>query len=378
MAAAAPPTPRPRRRRWPVVLGVLVLLGLLLAWWIDRQLEPNRLAATVLDRAGNSLQLRFTFKGTPEYALKPEPRLLLPGLSVAGMDGKPFLTARRAEISLPWATITGGELVITRLQLEQPVVRIAVLQRWLASRPPTPFRLPTLTRGLQMHGATLIGEDFVVDRLTLELPHLRAGEPADLAARGRYTQGSTRLDATMQLHLDTPGLVSAYRLGVAGVLQRQPKPLAFKLDSRGKFASTDALLSLDADTLALSGDSPLPRIAGKAMLRSSKQLQFGFDGVLRDWPAVWPALPEPLRSQTSNLPVHLAYTGGKDLADPLSLRVDKAPTMLDASLRVPELRQWLSATDASPLPPIAGTLRTPVLVFDGVTLEGVYARFSAQ
>jgi hypothetical protein len=258
------------------------------------------------------------------------------------------------------------------------VVRIAVLQRWLASRPPTPFRLPTLTRGLQMHGATLIGEDFVVDRLTLELPHLRAGEPADLAARGRYTQGSTRLDATMQLHLDTPGLVSAYRLGVAGVLQRQPKPLSFKLDSRGRFASTDALLSLDADTLALSGDSPLPGIAGKAMLRSSKQLQFGFDGVLRDWPAVWPALPEPLRSQTSNLPVHLAYTGGKDLADPLSLRVDKAPTTLDASLRVPELRQWLSATDASPLPPIAGTLRTPVLVFDGVTLEGVEARVRAQ
>ena len=58
--------------------------------------------------------------------------------------------------------------------------------------------------------------------------------------------------------------------------------------------------------------------------------------------------------------------------------MDKAPTTLDASLRVPELRQWLSATDASPLPPIAGTLRTPVLVFDGVTLEGVEATVRAQ
>jgi hypothetical protein len=378
MPEAALPSPRPRRRRWPVVLGVLALAGLVLAWWVDRQLEPTRLAATVLERAGQSLQLRFAFNGTPEYALKPEPRLLLPGLSVAGPDGAPFLSAKRAEISLPWATITGGEPVITRLQLEQPVVRIAVLQRWLASRPATPFRLPTLTRGLQMHDATLIGNGFIVDRLMLELPHLRAGEPADLAAKARYTQGSTRLDANMQLHLDTPGLVSAYTLGLAGVLQRQPKPLAFKVDSRGRFASTDALLSVDADTFAMSGDSPLPRIAGKATLRSATDMRVSFDGVLRDWPAVWPALPEPLRSQASDLPVHLAYAGRKDFTDPLTLRVDKAPTTLDATLRLPELRAWLSATDASPLPPIAGTLRTPVLVFDGMKLEGVEARVRAQ
>jgi len=378
MPDAAPPSPRPRRRRWPVLLGAFALIGLALAWWVDRQLEPTRLSATVLDRAGKSLQLRFAFTGTPEYALKPEPRLLLPGLSVAGPDGAPFLTAKRAEISLPWATITGGEPVITRLQLEQPVVRIAVLQRWLASRPATPFRLPTLTRGLQLHDATLVGDGFVVDRLTLELPHLRAGEAADLVAKGRYTQGATRFDASMHLHLDTPGLVSAYRLGLAGVLQRQPKPLAFKFDSRGRFASTDALLSVDADTLALSGDSPLPRIGGKATLRSTKELRLAFDGVLHDWPAVWPALPEPLRSQTTNLPVRVAYAGRKDFTDAMTLHVDKPPTTLEASLRLPELRQWLSATEASPLPPITGILRTPVLVFEGATLEGVEARVRAQ
>jgi hypothetical protein len=93
---------------------------------------------------------------------------------------------------------------------------------------------------------------------------------------------------------------------------------------------------------------------------------------------VWPALPEPLRSQTTNLPVHLAYAGRKDFSDPMTLHVDKAPTTLEASLRLPELRQWLSATDASPLPPITGTLRTPVLVFDGMKLEGVEARVRAQ
>jgi hypothetical protein len=138
------------------------------------------------------------------------------------------------------------------------------------------------------------------------------------------------------------------------------------------------LFSIDADTLALAGDSPLPRLSGKATLRSARALQLGFTGLLRDWPAVWPKLPEPLASQTTNLPVTLGYAGRKDLSDPLSLRVDKPPTTLDATLRVPELRAWLATKSASPLPPIAGTLRTPVLAFDGMTLEGVEAEVRAQ
>ena len=371
-------TPRPRRRRWPVVLAVVAALALLAAWFVDRQLEPARLAATVLDRAGKSLQLRISFEGVPGYGLRPEPRLLLPGLRVAGLEGEVFLSAARAEISLPWATITGGEPVITRLQLEQPVLRLAGLQRWLAARPPTPFKLPTLTRGLQVRDGTLVGKGFTVRALSLALPHLRSGEPADLLASGRLKMGETRLGGQLQLHVDTPGPASAYRLGFAGTLQQPGKPLAFKADAAGRYASTDALFSLDADTLALAGDSPLPRLAGKATLRSAQALQLGFTGLLRDWPAVWPKLPEPLASQTTNLPVTLAYAGRKDLSDPLSLRVDKPPTTLDATLRVPELRAWLATKPASPLPPIVGTLRTPVLAFDGMTLEGVEAEVRAQ
>ena len=175
-----------RARRWLVVLGVLTLLGLVLAWWINRQLEPNRLAATALDRVGKSLQLRFGFSGTPEYALRPEPRLLLPGLTVAGLEGAPFLTAQRAEISLPWDTITGGEPVITRLQLDSPVLRIDGLQRWLASRPKVPFKLPTLTHGLAVHDGTILGAGFAVRALTLDLPRLKQGKAANISATGRY------------------------------------------------------------------------------------------------------------------------------------------------------------------------------------------------
>jgi hypothetical protein len=46
-----------RRRRWPWLLGgtaVLLLVGALL---VNAQLEPRRLAATVLGPAGKTLQL---------------------------------------------------------------------------------------------------------------------------------------------------------------------------------------------------------------------------------------------------------------------------------------------------------------------------------
>ena len=94
-----------RARRWLTVASVALALLLIGAWWVNRQLEPNRLTALVLDRAGKSLNLDLLFSGTPDYALKPEPRLLIPGLSVRGADGVEFLTATRAEISLPWSTI---------------------------------------------------------------------------------------------------------------------------------------------------------------------------------------------------------------------------------------------------------------------------------
>jgi hypothetical protein len=365
-----------RARRWLVVLGLLALLGLLLAWWIHRQLEPNRLAATVLGRAGKSLQLRFGFSGTPEYALRPEPRLLLPGLTVSGLEGEPFLTARRAEISLPWATITGGEPVITRLQLDAPVLRMDGLARWLASRPKQPFKIPTLTRGLQVNQGTVLGDGFALRNLDLQLPRLEQGEPADITAAGRYEQGTTRADVALHLSLASAGLASAYTLQASGTLPRAPKALAFKLATSGRYASTDALLSVDADSIDLQGDSPLPHLSGKASLRSSDRLRFAFDGLLRDWPAVWPSLPEPLASQTRDLPVHAAYAGRKDLSDAMTLRVAKGETSLEATLQVPALRTWFAASPASPLPPIAGTLRTPVMEFDGVRLDGVEATIS--
>ena len=178
-----------RARRWLKVAVVVLSLVIVLAWWVNRQLEPNRLTALVLDRAGKSLNLDIRFNGTPDYALRPEPRLLIPGLSVRGADGREFLSAVRAEISLPWSTIKGDAPVITRIELDHPRLDIAGLQRWLATRPKTPFEVPTLSDGIEVKAGTVIGDGFSIEALDATLPTLVADHAAELTARGRLVRG---------------------------------------------------------------------------------------------------------------------------------------------------------------------------------------------
>src|SRR3990167_4683771 len=95
----------PRKRRWPLYLAVVLALLVGAGLWVNYQLEPNRLARTVLSALGESQGLEISFEGEPSYVLRPEPRLVLPNV-VARQPGAaaPLLTAARVEVSLPWDT----------------------------------------------------------------------------------------------------------------------------------------------------------------------------------------------------------------------------------------------------------------------------------
>jgi hypothetical protein len=361
----------PRARRWLPILAVAIALIAVATWWVDRQLEPQRLTALVLDQAGRKLGLQLGFSGEPDYALKPEPRLLIPLFTVRGPDGKLFLSAQRAEISLPWSTIKGDAPVITRIELERPVLDVAGLQRWLATRPEEPFELPTFSRGIVVVDGTIQGDGFRISALHASLPQLKTGDATELKARGRFERGDTRLDFDSTTALATPGLRSAYSLNASGVLQRQPQALKFALDSTGSYDFGDAATTLVLDSLAVSGDAPIPGITGKGKLVVAQRLGMDLDAVLSKWPREWPALPEPLASEGGGLPLKLSYLGEKDLSGPVSLHVERRDTLLDAEMRVREVLDWIDGPPGSPLSPVFGTFRTPKLVFDGVELEGV-------
>jgi len=363
----------PRKRRWPFYLAVLAALLAFGAWWVDRQLEPTRLTATVLARAGAALGLELTIDGTPEYALRPEPRLVLPKLTVRQPGAAaPLLTAARAEISLPWDTLTGGgSLVITRIALQRPVLRLAALADWQATRPEAPFELPTLTNGLQVEGGSVIGGGWRVDALRLELPALREGSPADIAAEGVFTQAATTLDFGFTASLATAGLASDFEFAGKGRLRSDSLDVPCTLASDGRLDASGDSTQLAIAALTLASKSPVPDLDAKGQASFGEPTRIGLQGNIKQWPEAWPVLPAPMSASTSPLAYTVAYEGAGDFSAPVALTVARDETRFEGRFVVDEITGWLDAADAAPLPPLVGTLSTPSLEVSGATLEGV-------
>lgn len=363
----------PRKRRWPLFLAIAAVLLAVAAWWVDRQLEPTRLTATVLARAGTALGLEFTIDGTPEYALRPEPRLVLPKLTVRQPGAAaPLLTAVRAEVSLPWDTITGGgSLVITRIALEQPVLDLAALADWQATRPEAPFELPTLTDGLEVEGGSVIGSDWRVEKLRLALPELRDGGPARIAAAGVFSQAAATLDFDITANLGTAGLASDFGFAGEGQLRSEGLDVPWTLAADGRFDASGNATQLAIAALTLASKSPVPDLDAKGDASFGDISRIALQGTIRQWPEGWPVLPAPMSASTSPLAYKVSYQGAGDFSAPVALAVVRDQTRFEGRFVVADITGWLDASAATPLPPLVGTLSTPSLEISGATLEGV-------
>jgi hypothetical protein len=363
-----------RSRRWWIFLGVFAALALFGWWFVDRQLQPQRLTATVLTRLGDSLKLDIAFEGTPDYAFKPEPRLRVPNVVVTDpATGIVVLRAKRLEASLPWATIRGGDIVITRLELDEPALDVDGLQRWLAARPKAPFKLPTLTKGAAVADGTVVGNGWRLEDVDLDLPHLATGAPVDLDFALRVRRDTTDVRAKGQAHLDAAAAASAYRLAARLEMAHEPEPMEARVRSAGRYRLDDDGVALLAHSLDASTDAPLPSLAGEAWLDKHAQLALGFRGELAEWEKQWPALPPPVGAAKGPHPVVAVYRGKPDFSDPVRLGVAIGPARAQVAVRVREMLAWLDAPGASPLPPLTGTASVPELDFEGAVLKGVRA-----
>lgn len=362
-----------RKRRWPKILAAFAVLLLIGAWWVNRQLEPDRLTALVLSQAGESLGLELTIEGTPDYALRPEPRLVLPKLSARQPGAAtPLLHAERAEVSLPWDTLLGGgSLVITRLELERPVLDLAALAAWQATRPAAPFELPTFTAGLQVVDGTVLGEGWAVDMLGLDLPELRPGEPAAAKLSGLFERQTTFVMFEGELRVAKAGLASALEAELEGRVRDGELDVPYQLDWTGDFDMSGDDVLLGFRTLSLSSEPPVPSLTAQGTARFGDITELKFDGELPGWPADWPALPPPLAESTAPLAFGLVYAGPDDFDAPLGLTLVREQTRLESQLVLPEVLAWMDSESAGLLPPLVGTLETPSLVVAGATLEGV-------
>ncbi|MBP6597562.1 MAG: hypothetical protein KA196_08625 [Arenimonas sp.] len=371
-AATAKPA---RRRRWPWLLAVLAAVLAVAAWWVDRQLEPKRLTAQVLARTGSALGLELSIDGTPEYALRPEPRLLLPNLVVRQPGaGMPLLRAESAEVSLPWSTLRNpGNVVVTRVALVRPQLDMQALAQWQATRPAADdaTSLPTVTHGLKVSDGTVLAPTWALRGLELALPELRPGFPAALQASGRYQSDGLTLGFDASLALAQAGPASDYTLQASGRLEKGELDRPYTLAASGQFNAQGTTPSLQANMLTLRSESPLPALDAKGAVSSGDgAIGLSLGGRLLAWPADWPTLPAPLLAERG-VDFVIDYGGPADLSADAALQLSQDSTRVDAVLALPELQAWLADPAAGPLPPLQGKLQAPSLVVEGFTLEGV-------
>lgn len=361
------------RRIWIFLIsfGLILAIG---AWWVNKQLEPTRLTNTVLGKIGKELNLKFEFKGIPSYAMKPEPRLVLPNFKVINpANNKVFLSATRVEISLPWSTILGDTPHITRIEADDPVLDFPGLRTWQATRPATPFEVPTFTSGLKINNGKLIDAGYSITKINASLPHLENQEPITATVSGIFQQDKTKTSISFNgpLNIAKAGLNSEFTLESKGELNLGEKPLPYQIKTAGNFASLEKSFDINSKTLSWISESPLPNLQASLNLSIGDNLKLSSTGIIAQWPKDWPVLPAPLNKQTKNIPYQFNYSGKADFSDAISLKLSIEQSQLSSTLKIAEVQQWVENAEGSPLPPLQGQFDTPIIQMDGVSLEGV-------
>lgn len=123
-----------RGRRWPYLLLVPGVLGLIAAFAVHRYSRPQRLADLLVSQVRQQLGADLVLGGAAGFELTPrlQARLPQPQL-VAG--GRTLLRADAIAASAPWRTLWGDHYEIEQIELQRPVLDLDALRAWLAARP---------------------------------------------------------------------------------------------------------------------------------------------------------------------------------------------------------------------------------------------------
>ncbi len=378
--------------------------------------QPQRVGALLLDRIGNALGLHITASGRTEYRLRGTPQLVLHDfVAQRPGDHTELLRAERVLVSLPWSTLRarGSDLTVQRIELDAPVLNLPALQRWQATRPPAPSRIPTLRDGLHVVRGRIVNDGWTIAGIELDLPSLAPHQPLRARVRGRYLDPPSRvpfdLDVAMTSPQDGAGMAASgsirierdgwaipghvqlsgplwrgegkvrmapAKIGFSGLYQSASSRLPFVLGAYGPLQLVDGVWALEPARLVLDGTGMIPDAKASGALALGRRLVLRLDGTIASWPQAWPVLPPPLSASRSPMTFVLDYVGRLGFIDAASLRLRRDATLFDTRFRLPEVQDWLDAgATGSPLPPLDGRLSTPRLQIAGAQLEGVEVEF---
>jgi hypothetical protein len=184
-----------------IVLIVLAALYLLL--------QPDRFTAMLQDQASQAgLQLSLSSPASP--SLFPRPALHLEGITLIARDtgtanasNLPILLAANGRLVLPWHTLFGGPMVISRVQINSPRVDLDALQAWLMSLPPqsasVPEQIPRIVTGVRIRNGSVVenNSEWLSD-VSLDTGQLAPGQAFSINLSGKETDGTP-----LQLQLST-------------------------------------------------------------------------------------------------------------------------------------------------------------------------------
>jgi len=158
-----------RRRRWPIVLAIVVVLFVIGALIARHFTRPETLTAMLIDNARSQLGAELGLSETGRFGFLPKLHLTLahPTLRQTPQTGA-FLSADSADVVVPWSILWSDRYEIHRVELVKPRLDLDALDAWLASRPSSPTP-PDVRFSLRATDATLIlGGKRIAERVNLD------------------------------------------------------------------------------------------------------------------------------------------------------------------------------------------------------------------
>jgi len=340
----------PRISRWKIFLGVLVLLtgGAFLA--VHVLLDPERVSAYLLERAGKQLGLELSVSEPAGIGLLPHLAIELYGLSARAPNGQDLVfSANFVEIVLPWSSLRSEQVEVSSLRLDQPILNLPALQRWQASQattqvgPPAALGLPSFDTPLRLRDGRVVGEDWRLVAINASASPLRESQPFSLELAARLERGESNL------------------------------PMALRLDT----TITSTPQGLDLGELQLRASQPELDFSGRALLAPPQRFELSGRFGFTQWPAT---VPQLLPDDGSDTGFALVLDAGFDPQGRGETRFDlrRGEEALTGTLQTGDLLDWLADPAGRALPPLRGDLEARRLALEGIELKGVRVRIEAR
>ncbi|HTV87082.1 MAG TPA: membrane assembly protein AsmA [Dyella sp.] len=192
--------PRPLRVLLIACAGMAGAMALSVLAALYLLLQPDRFTR-LLQTQANQAGLQLTLSSPASPTLFPRPALQLVGITLAARDSglgapnMPILLAANGRLVLPWRSLFGGPIVISRLQIDSPRVDLDALQAWLTSLPPksatVPEEIPSIVTGVRIrNGSVVEGDSEWLSGVSLDTGRLAPSQPFWINLSARENDGT--------------------------------------------------------------------------------------------------------------------------------------------------------------------------------------------